>query len=114
MAMHARPVPNDPYIPVPLAKSGENEVICHPSPFVPVRLPVFAVVMWLNDSIVRYLSVGGGSGGRDVTSSRNRAFSDPTETMEEGEGLDHKSARRPSKALRPAAGRINVGRPKAD
>ena len=52
MAMHARPAPGDPYNPAAEAR--------HPSPFVPIRLRVFAPVMWLNDWVVRVVSVGGG------------------------------------------------------
>lgn len=112
--MHARPVPIDPYVPVPPAKSDEDEFIRHPSPFVPIRLPVFAIVMWLNDLIVRVLSVGGGGSGRTVTPSRSRAFSDLTESVEEGDGTELKSMRRSSKASHLAGERINIGRRKAD
>ncbi len=52
MAMHAKPVPADPYNPMPplaAQRPGETDTIRHPSPFVPIRLPIFAVVIWLND-----------------------------------------------------------------
>lgn len=63
MATHARPVPLHPYNPTfsPPA-SGPNiksETVIFPSPFIPIRMPIFALVIWLNDIIVWLLSVGG-------------------------------------------------------
>lgn len=115
MAMHARPVPSNPYNPksstslsgntsAPAAAAGDS--IRYPSPFVPIRLPVFAPVLWINDRIVSLLSVGGGrrpsaSGpgartglGVEVGAARpgqglerRRGLSDATvESVEEGEG----------------------------
>lgn len=103
MAMHAHPVPIDPYVPVPPVKSEESEIIRHPSPFVPIRLPVFAVVMWLNDLIVKTLTGGG------RTLNRSRTFSDPTESVEEGGGVKSGRMGTPSKASQPAIGRISIG-----
>jgi len=113
MAMHARPVPDDPYSPLPPGSHfNDNDVIRHPSPFIPIRLPVFALVMWLNDWIVRAASVGGGRGAGPRSFKRNRAFSDGAESVEEGAsgGLGPD----PSKPLRPVRGRINIGRRKID
>jgi etoposide-induced 2.4 mRNA len=93
--MYARPTPVDPYNPLP---PNQQDGIRHPSPFVPIRLPIFAIVLWLNDLIVRILSVGGGSPPRKGT-GRNEM----TETMEEGGGID----------LRPIRNRVKLGR-KAD
>ncbi|EJD06071.1 uncharacterized protein FOMMEDRAFT_119581 [Fomitiporia mediterranea MF3/22] len=62
MAMHAKPAPINPYNPLPISDASD---IRYPSPFVPIRLPIFAVVLWINDRIVRLLSVGG---------SRNRGY----------------------------------------
>ncbi|PBK77973.1 EI24-domain-containing protein [Armillaria solidipes] len=83
MAMYASPVPVDPYNPVcnttkSRSTSDHTDTIKHPSPFVPIRIPVFAVVLFINDAIVKVLSVRGHSTGR------NRAFSDATENAEEG------------------------------
>ncbi|KAJ6546523.1 hypothetical protein DFH09DRAFT_1262938 [Mycena vulgaris] len=113
MAMHARPVPDDPYSPLPAgSRFNDNDVIRHPSPFVPIRLPIFAVVMWLNDWIVRAVSVGSGRNTGPATFRRNRAFSDGTESVEDGGGgglgLDS------SKQSRSVRGRINIGRRKID
>lgn len=99
LAMFSRPMPVDPYNPLP--PNQQEDGIRHPSPFVPIRLPVFAIVMSLNDVIVRVLSVGGGSPPRKGT-GRNEM----NETMEEGgavEGLP----------LRPIQNRVKMGR-KAD
>ena len=109
LAMHARPVPLDPYNPSPqVTNSTDNETIRHPSPLVPIRLPIFALVMWLNDSIIKALSVGGGS--TKASGPRgSRAFSDPTESIEEGS-----TSAIPLRTVRPASGRINIGRRKID
>ncbi|KIY66291.1 hypothetical protein CYLTODRAFT_377968 [Cylindrobasidium torrendii FP15055 ss-10] len=72
MAIHARPTPSDPYSPT------ETESVIHPSPFVPIRLRIFAPVLLLNDTIVRVLSVGGGGGHRRTGSG------DSSELVEEG------------------------------
>lgn len=122
MAMHAHPVPGDPYNPVPpvpSTRSGENDVIRHPSPFVPIRLPIFVLVMWLNDAIVRLLNVGGGvSHSRTRSFARNRTLSDSVEGVEDGTGVElHSLARDSSPSRLPprsVKGRINIGRRKAD
>ncbi|KAJ7489864.1 etoposide-induced protein 2.4-domain-containing protein [Mycena galericulata] len=112
MAMHARPVPDDPYSPHPPgSRFSDNDVIRHPSPYIPIRLPIFALVMWLNDWIVRILSVGGGKGA-PTSFRRNRAFSDGVESVEAGEGGDVGIDR--SKPARSVRGRINIGRRKID
>ena len=86
MAMHARPVPLNPYNPLPV--SGEA-TIRHPSPFMPIRLPIFAVVIWLNDWLVRLLSVGGArQRGGERVQMHKRLVSDGDECyrVEEGKG----------------------------
>ncbi|TFK72171.1 hypothetical protein BDN72DRAFT_836563 [Pluteus cervinus] len=111
LAMNARPVPQDPYNPMPLT-SGDQDVIRHPSPFVPIRIPIFAVVLWLNDAIVKVLNVGG---GKQRIQGRPRANSDPTE-VEQGEviELENLERRTPKVVPRPPKARINLGRRKAD
>lgn len=47
MAMYAHPAPLDPYNPL-----SSFDTPMYPSPSVPVRLPVFATVLWLNDTVV--------------------------------------------------------------
>ncbi|KAF9050664.1 hypothetical protein BDZ89DRAFT_1098721 [Hymenopellis radicata] len=76
MAIHANPVPADPYNP---ATHQSEDTILHPSPFVPIRLPIFTPVLLLNDMIVKVLSVSGGS-----VSRHTRVPSDASEYAEEG------------------------------
>jgi etoposide-induced 2.4 mRNA len=123
MAMHARPAPIDPYNPMPPSKArpGETtETIRHPSPFVPIRLPIFSIIIWSNDSIVRVLNV---IGGRPIVkhkeAARRRGFSDASENVEDGGGsLELKAFQKlppsKSKSMRPAGTRINIGTRKYD
>jgi etoposide-induced 2.4 mRNA len=124
MAIHSRPAPIDPYNPMPVSKvhPGENEVIRHPSPFIPIRLPIFAIIIWSNDSIVRILNVIGGRPIiRHKEAARSRAFSDAPENAEGGDSVHtveltafQKSLSNKSKPMRPAGGRINIGARKYD
>ncbi|THH10190.1 hypothetical protein EW145_g1482 [Phellinidium pouzarii] len=122
MAMHARPVPSNPYNP-PSYASPNLKTIRYPSPFVPIRLPIFAPVLWINDRIVRLLSVGSGRNRQYVQSSRvagpasgegrKRAMSDATvESVEEGSGyVDGTAATCASADGRRATGGIRDGDP---
>lgn len=85
MAMHARPVPLDPYNPSASTSAGSE--IHHPSPFIPIKLPIFAVVIWLNDWIVRILSLGAGPGGGSIERHR-RVVSDASENLENGSAVE--------------------------
>lgn len=105
LAMHARPVPIDPYNPIP---QDDSDTLRHPSPFVPIRIPVFGIVMWLNDLIVRILSVGGGP-SRKTSTARSRALSDARESVEDGETTDLRHSAKAS-----TRNRINIGRRKED
>lgn len=96
MAMYARPVPLDPYNPASSIRGahGNDDTIRYPSPLVPIRIPVFAPVIFLNDWIVRILSVGtvgsasaAYSGGRSGARHR-RIPSDSVESIEEGEPVE--------------------------
>jgi len=125
MAMHARPVPADPYNPMPPlppSRPGENEIVRHPSPFVPIRLPIFALVIWLNDAIVRVLNViAGRPVARYKAATRSRAFSDASESAEDGAGQMELNALRESRAstaaaamgpkptVRPTSERVKIG-----
>jgi etoposide-induced 2.4 mRNA len=125
MAMHARPVPTDPYNPMPLVsqRAQENDTIRHPSPFVPIRLPIFAIVIWLNDAIVRILNVIGGRPiVRHQAAAQMRRFSDASENAEDGvnsprmemQPLKNKQSSAPSssssaKPARATTGRVKLG-----
>ncbi|KIP04802.1 hypothetical protein PHLGIDRAFT_109134 [Phlebiopsis gigantea 11061_1 CR5-6] len=82
MAMHARPAPIDPYNPT----GGDPPK--HPSPFIPIRIPVFTPVIWLNDMIVRVISLIGHVGGPRPSSAtpshRRKPSVDSVESAEEG------------------------------
>ena len=105
MAMHARPAPGDPYNPAAEAR--------HPSPFVPIRLRVFAPVMWLNDWVVRVVSVGGGGKAK----GHKRGMSEgETETLEQGEVGAPSAIPGVGRGFgaRAATSRVQLGRRKAD
>jgi len=101
MAMRARPLPIDPYNPSTSVTnksryntSDDQGVVRHPSPFIPIRVPVFAFVIWINDAIVRMLNTLGGrpvrQGHRHSLSSDykkgryGRRDSDAEESAEDG------------------------------
>ena len=101
MAMHARPAPLDPYNPVVSLPQGMSsstlEDIRHPHPFIPIRLPIFALVLWLNDWVVRILSLGGASTvgkqqlpgiQRETKRGHRRLFSEAVDSMEEGDFVE--------------------------
>lgn len=77
MATHARPVPLDPYHPVASTRYSDKNTTdteTYPSPFIPIRLPVFAPVLWLNDRIIELLNiVAGGSTGAQIRQERMRS-----------------------------------------
>lgn len=88
MAMHARPVPLDPYNSLSAASDANDDVL-HPHPLVPIRIPVFALVLWLNDWVVRILTLGGGRAARAGQMSAHRRMpSDAAESVEEGEVVE--------------------------
>ncbi|ETW85470.1 hypothetical protein HETIRDRAFT_443500 [Heterobasidion irregulare TC 32-1] len=89
MAMHARPVPYDPYNPVPPSPSpgSQQQPILHPSPYIPIRFPVFVPVIFINDCIVRILSLGTRGGRSRFTSGGSKAY-ETAESVEKGEGGD--------------------------
>jgi etoposide-induced 2.4 mRNA len=130
MATRSRPLPADPYNPIP---SDGSEVVRHPSPFVPLRLPIFRLVILMNDLIVRALSVG--AGGKRVispSSSSNGVSSksgkkngrygsaDGFDSIEEGGETEtielHARAASQSTPTPSATGRrrVNLGRKKLD
>jgi len=130
MATRSRPLPVDPYNPIP---SDGSEVVRHPSPFVPLRLPIFRPVILMNDLIVRALSVG--AGGKRVTSpspppndvsskfgrkTGGYGFADGFDSIEEGGDtetieLHARTASQPAPTPSGAGRRrVNIGRKKLD
>ncbi|KAA1471315.1 hypothetical protein DENSPDRAFT_929466 [Dentipellis sp. KUC8613] len=91
MAMHARPVPYDPYNPLPPASQtgqGAQQSVLHPSPYVPIRLPIFRPVIFINDCVVRVLSLGTRRSGDGWGGPQPRAWNENADSVEAGEGED--------------------------
>lgn len=85
MAMHAQPMPYNPWVPEQQGPTqpGQQGAIVFPSPVVPIRLPIFSIVIFLNDLVVKVLSVGSSSPIR--LADQRRGMSDPViESVEEG------------------------------
>lgn len=113
MAMRARATPIDPYNP-----TGE-EALRHPSPFIPIRIPVFSPVIWLNDMIVRIISLIGSVGGpppshlhsSSYSSSRHRRVpSDSVESVEEGDAVPLQPVSPATSSAKSRPSRIHVNR----
>ncbi|KAG7092401.1 hypothetical protein E1B28_008758 [Marasmius oreades] len=113
MAMHARPVPIDPYSPLPRGQEPQD-AIKHPSPFIPIRLPIFALVLFINDWIVKIFSVGGRS--RSRTSSKGEV-GEASESIEEG-GINKIDSSEHYRSVTPTprigTDRLRIGRRKID
>ncbi|EKM55925.1 uncharacterized protein PHACADRAFT_174086 [Phanerochaete carnosa HHB-10118-sp] len=105
------PAPGDPYNPT------QSETVRHPSPFVPIRIPIFTPVVWLNDAIIRVLSVFGSLGAPrpspDVLGPRShrRVPSESVESVEEGEaGSIELGEIKPAPPIGTGATRVRVRR----
>src|ERR1700743_851103 len=66
--MYANPIPQQPYSPSPPVRDNFTGEETYPlsSPFIPVRLPVFKLVIWINSLVIRgidYVTSGGKSEG---------------------------------------------------
>ncbi|KAH8833530.1 etoposide-induced protein 2.4-domain-containing protein [Flagelloscypha sp. PMI_526] len=110
MAMHSKPVPRDPYNPSGYA--GSDNVPIHPSPFIPIRLRIFAPVLWINDRIVQLLSVAAVSRTQPRQHQRSSSSDGPGENIEDGVPITSKYSAIPS--TRSTAQRITIGRRKKD
>lgn len=119
MAIYARPLPVDPYNPSTSvgSRSAVDDVVRYPSPLIPIRIPVFALVIWLNDWIVRILSVGtsGGApssvygGGGKPDARHRRVPSDSVESIEEGEAIELDNVSSRSGAADVGRARVRAG-----
>jgi len=135
MAMHAHPVPSNPYNPAPPPSSTTaSSSVRYPSPFLPIRFPVFAPVLWLNDRAVGLLRLVGSlstdprkrlaDGDRQkefafaAAYGKGRAMSDETvQSVEEGGGVEDASGATRTRGLereRVVSGRFRVPRRKVD
>ena len=108
MAMYSHPTPTDPYNPYPPPDS--QEMTQYPSPFIPVRLPIFAAVIWLNDAVVRILSVGMGVTGSKAVLGHGRSFSTAEfENAEEGETVELRAVGSPKTPVKSRFSGLNQG-----
>ncbi|PFH52432.1 hypothetical protein AMATHDRAFT_140128 [Amanita thiersii Skay4041] len=142
LAMHARPLPIDPYSPASHKGEDDSQTTKHPSPFVPIRLPIFMFIVTLNDTIVKLISIKGSATYRQSTSReeshrarsrlthmmKEQPLSDETESAEEGTQtgfvaasgpVGNKAASRVAHGLsqgqkKATKGRIVIGRKKVD
>ncbi|KAG8784451.1 hypothetical protein FRC15_003247 [Serendipita sp. 397] len=57
LAIYANPVPSQPFSPAPpiVSKVTGDTIYPLPSPFIPVRFPVFQLVIWINAWVIRGL-----------------------------------------------------------
>lgn len=72
LAMYAKPTPQQPYSPSPPVRSNVTGEEIYPlsSPFIPVRLPIFKLVIWINAWVIRGIDWMTG-GGRRSTAPRS-------------------------------------------
>jgi etoposide-induced 2.4 mRNA len=86
MATHARPVPHDPYNP------QDATTIAYPSPYLPIRVPVFAPVIAIDDSVLRVINfvLRGSSGAASETRQPERGWRSVDGTEE---GMDKEKRR---------------------
>ncbi|KAH8108159.1 etoposide-induced protein 2.4-domain-containing protein [Cristinia sonorae] len=110
MAMHARPEPLDPYNP-----SG-SDVVRHPSPFIPIRIPIFAPVTFLNDWIIRVINIGslipGAITGANAPPrpQHRRTISDDAESIEQGDAIPMSPGRTHAPLPSSSSTRVRLGR----
>lgn len=98
MAVHGRPSPADPYNPT----GGDK--LRYPSPYIPIRIPVFAPSTFLNDTIIKIIDIagrvvvhltgdktapGGISAMKGIRSGHRRTSSGGVKSVEEGEGREN-------------------------
>ncbi|PVG02637.1 hypothetical protein CPB86DRAFT_772445 [Serendipita vermifera] len=87
LATYAQPTPLHPYSPVPPVQSrttGET-VYPLPSPFIPVRLPVFQLVIWINSWLIRGIDrLTRGRKSVDHLSTTNKRWDGEEESTESG------------------------------
>ncbi|CUA68216.1 Etoposide-induced protein 2,4 homolog [Bos taurus] [Rhizoctonia solani] len=97
MAMYTNPKPDNPYQPIAPTEYDPNPAPIFPSPFIPIRIPFFAPVIWLNDQVAKLLDVTTG-GRRRRTSSTGPGIQ--MEGVEEGVGRSQRAGFRLRKDAR--------------
>jgi len=95
MAMHAQAVPAHPYNPVPpITKANGDTSYPIPSPFIPIRLPVFKIVIMLNELVVKLIDIGvKGKRSRPSERSRKKSLGSEVEGLEGGTPSDGMGSR---------------------
>jgi etoposide-induced 2.4 mRNA len=91
MAMYAHPKPDNPYQPLPPSEHDTNPTAIFPSPFVPIRIPFFAPVIWLNDQVAKLLDII--TGGRRTRRPSAAGHQVQMEGVEEGVGVSGRAQR---------------------
>ncbi|KAF8590490.1 hypothetical protein K439DRAFT_1381895 [Ramaria rubella] len=99
-ASRAHPVPVNPYSPASITRGAgqaqHSPEIIYPSPFIPIRIPIFYLVITINNFVVHMMSIGSPSGSRIQTvlkeTTERRQLSGDAEVAsnaEEGNGNFH-------------------------
>lgn len=104
--MHARAVPTYPYNPVPpITKANGDTAYPIPSPFIPIRLPVFKVVIMLNELVIKLIDFGvRGKQSRPSERGRKKSLGSEMEGLEGGTPLDGMGSRHQSSLGGPVLG----------
>ncbi|KAF9452287.1 hypothetical protein P691DRAFT_661291 [Macrolepiota fuliginosa MF-IS2] len=107
LATHGRPTPFNPYNPT---STTDSDVIRHPSPFIPVRLRVFAPVVFLNNLVAKFLDIVVPP-TKSTHVNRRNTYSDLSESVEEGTGIELKTMQEGARSqpIRATRGRVNIG-----
>ena len=106
MAMYARAVPAHPYNPVPpITKANGDTSYPIPSPFIPIRLPVFKVVIMLNELVIKLIDFGvRGKRSRPLKRSRKESLGSEMEGLEGGTPVAGMESRHQPSLDRPVLG----------
>ncbi|KAG9100662.1 hypothetical protein FS749_013898 [Ceratobasidium sp. UAMH 11750] len=104
MAMSAKPKPDNPYQPLPPSEHDTPDPV-FPSPFIPIRIPFFAPVIWLNDQVANVLDFSTGGRRRRPSTTTSVSVSG-MEGVEEGVGY-RSSPGRPGLRVRKDARKLD-------
>ncbi|KAF8520173.1 etoposide-induced protein 2.4-domain-containing protein [Hysterangium stoloniferum] len=90
-ATNAQPVPKDPYSPISPSRQPDGGHAVYPSPFFPIRIPVFTLVIAIDNFVVRSLSVASPPRSRNQagvrgTMQRQHLLGDPDVAASAEEG----------------------------
>jgi len=98
MAMSAHPHPIQPYSPLPPRPHPnpriQEDVVLHPSPFIPIRIPIFAPMIFLNEVLLKIVSVGTGGSGKARRQSESIAMMEGAQVRAQTQGAARKGGRK--------------------